>query len=118
MFSMLDHMIEAGITSQRIRLLYGVNHLEDLFGVGKLRAYKAAFFDFDFEIAVVFPHPRWAGQLGYVTSLLRAEYLNEGNVDAYMCGPPPMIDMATSCLKQMGLTDGDIHSEKFFPSYA
>jgi propane monooxygenase reductase subunit len=64
----------------------------------------------------VLSEERWDGETGLVHDvagrLLCAEDL--GELDAYMCGPPPMIDAATELLRDdLDVPDERIHHDKF-----
>ena len=117
MLSMLDHMVANGGPGQPIRLLYGVNREDELFALDRLEAYPGKGLALDFEIAVVEPGPNWDGGRGFVTDLLRPDFLAAGEgCDVYLCGPPPMIEAARAWLTGQGVADSDIHVEEFLPS--
>ena len=117
MLSMLDQMIEQGTTDQPITLLYGANNYEELFAIDKLEAYKTQFKQFSYDIALVNEHAEWSGTVGFVTHLLNDGQLNGGDLDVYLCGPPPMIDSSTEWLVKHGVDeDQSIHAEKFTAS--
>ena len=59
-------------------------------------------------------HPR----KGYVTDHLAAEQLNAGEIDVYLCGPPPMVDAVRGWLAAQGMTPAGFHTEKFAASGA
>ena len=104
--------LQSNPTSQPITLAYGVNGNDDLVELDTLAAMKAALPDFDFFTVVVDPssgHPR----LGYVTDHLTADHLNDGNVDVYVCGPPPMVDGVRRGMAGCGVTPKSFHYEKF-----
>jgi DNA-binding FadR family transcriptional regulator len=50
---------------------------------------------------------------GYVTRYIEPAHLNGGNVDVYLCGPPPMVDAVREHLKQQGVTPQNFYYEKF-----
>ncbi len=116
MLSMFDHMLATGATDQPIRLLYGANTPAELFSLGALDDYAGRGLDLTAELCVVEGGEGWSGATGHVTTLLRPEILGSGDCDAYLCGPPPMIDTATDWLAGAGLDPAAIHSEKFLPS--
>jgi propane monooxygenase reductase subunit len=37
-------------------------------------------------------------------------------IDAYLCGPPPMVDAAIELLVRRGVPEGQIHYDKFTTS--
>lgn len=60
----------------------------------------------------------WQGARGYVTDFLLEHYLKDGKLDtaqceAYMCGPPPMIDAGIQLLTKSGVSDDNIFYDKF-----
>jgi benzoate/toluate 1,2-dioxygenase reductase subunit len=59
-------------------------------------------------------HPR----KGYVTAHVEPAWLNGGDVDVYLCGPPPMVDAVRAWLDAQGVTPAAFHYEKFSPSGA
>src|SRR5205809_7163453 len=80
-------------TDQPIRLAYGVNTNADLVELETLAELKASLPNFDFFTCVVDQksgHPKQ----GYVTDHLSSDDLHDGNVDVYVCGPPPMVEGA------------------------
>ena len=54
-------------------------------------------------------HPR----LGYVTDHLSPGQLNGGDVDVYVCGPPPMVEGVRSWMGGVGVTPKNFLFEKF-----
>ncbi len=116
MLSMLDHMLDAGHTGQAVHLLYGANTPSELFAAGALDAYAGRGLALTTELCTVEPDAAWTGATGHVTTLLRPELIHGGACDAYLCGPPPMIDAGTEWLRRAGLESARIHSEKFLPS--
>ncbi|MBX3680791.1 benzoate 1,2-dioxygenase electron transfer component BenC [Cognatazoarcus halotolerans] len=102
-------------TTQPIRLAYGVNTNADLVELEALAALKAALHDFDFFTCVVDPesgHPK----IGYVTNHLSADDLHDGNVDVYVCGPPPMVEGVRKWMAGVGISPKNFLFEKFSSS--
>lgn len=95
-----------------IRLAYGVNTNADLVELELLDEMKQALPDFDYFTCVVDTesgHPK----LGYVTNHLQAEHLYDGEVDIYVCGPPPMVEGVRKWMSGIGITPKSFHFEKF-----
>ena len=60
----------------------------------------------------------WDGPRGFVTDYLHNHYIEPGLLDitacqAYMCGPPPMIDAGIKALTSAGLGEDSIFYDKF-----
>jgi len=113
MLSMFDHMTGSGGTDQPIRLLYGANTPDELFALDHLAGIGLALTT---EFAVVAGAPGWNGHVGHVTELLGPANVAGGDVDVYLCGPPPMIEAAETWLRANGVDPVRIHAEKFLPS--
>lgn len=99
-------------TDQPIRLAYGVNTNDDLVEVDALKALAAEMPNFEFFTCIVDPdsaHPK----LGYVTNHLSGADLHDGNVDVYVCGPPPMVEGVRKWISGVGVTPTNFHFEKF-----
>ena len=50
---------------------------------------------------------------GYVTRYIEPEHLNGGDVDVYLCGPPPMVDAVRSFLTAGAAAASNFYYEKF-----
>lgn len=112
--SMLEVLAENN-ESQQVSLIYGVTRDQDLVMVSELEAFASRLPNFRFVTCVADPattHPRQ----GYVTQHMTAEDLNAGEVDAYLCGPPPMVDAVRKYFKDEGVTPVSFHYEKFTPN--
>jgi benzoate/toluate 1,2-dioxygenase reductase subunit len=99
-------------TDQPILLGYGVNTTEDLVELGTLEELKKAMPNFDYFTCVVDKgcgHPK----LGYVTDHLSPGHLNGGNVDVYVCGPPPMVEGVRKWIAGVGIKPKNFLFEKF-----
>lgn len=115
--SMLGRIAETGAGGQPIHLVYGVTNDTDLVGIDRLEAYAARIPGFTFTTCVVAEastHPR----KGYVTAHVEPAALNGGEVDVYLCGPPPMVDAVRAWLAAQGVTPTNFYYEKFSPSGA
>jgi benzoate/toluate 1,2-dioxygenase reductase subunit len=113
MLSMFDHIEQSGGTDQPIHLLYGANTPGELFALDRIARDALPLTT---ELAVVAGAPGWDGHVGHVTELLGAGHVAGGDVDAYLCGPPPMIEAAENWLLANGVESARIHAEKFLPS--
>jgi benzoate/toluate 1,2-dioxygenase reductase component len=99
-------------TEHPITLAYGVNTSDDLVELGTLAELKSVMPNFDFFTVMVdrdSGHPR----IGYVTEHLSAGQLNQGNIDVYVCGPPPMVEGVRKWMAGVGVTPKNFLFEKF-----
>ncbi|MGL4325154.1 MAG: benzoate 1,2-dioxygenase electron transfer component BenC [Beijerinckiaceae bacterium] len=98
-----------------VHMIYGVTNDADLVEVGKLSDFAATIPGFTYTTVVADPqsvHER----KGYVTHHLPDAALHDGNVDLYLCGPPPMVDAVRKYLAEKGLQTANFYFEKFSPS--
>ncbi len=116
-FLAMLEVLQASGTQQPVHMIYGVTNDADLVEVDKLHAFAKAIPGFTFATVVAdaaSDHPR----KGYVTHHLPDAALHGGDVDIYLCGPPPMVDAVRAFLDTRGVSPVSFHFEKFSPSEA
>ncbi|KQZ46686.1 NADH oxidase [Rhizobium sp. Root149] len=112
--SMLEVLAQSN-SEQSVHLLYGVTRDLDLVLVDEIEAYSRRLSNFSFTTVVadeVSKHPR----KGWVTQHILPEVLNGGDVDVYLCGPPPMVDAVRGYFDSQGVKPNSFHYEKFTPN--
>jgi benzoate/toluate 1,2-dioxygenase reductase component len=112
--SMLGRIAETG-SAYPIHLGYGVTNDVDLVGVEWLEEFAAKIPGFTFFTCVAAAdssHPR----KGHVMTHVESGRLNGGDVDVYLCGPPPMVDAARSWLGEQSAISPNFYCEKFSPA--
>ena len=109
--SMLDK-IEATGTEHPVHLVFGVTNEPDLVRLDELEGYAARIPQFSFTCCVAAEDSNYPNK-GYVTRYMTPERLNNGIVDIYLCGPPPMVDAVRSYLSDQGITPANFYYEKF-----
>lgn len=112
--AMLEVLQHKGST-QPIHMIYGVTNDADLVEVDKLAAFAVAIPNFTY-VTVVADSASSHERKGYVTHHLPDQALHGGNVDLYLCGPPPMVDAVRGYLAEKGVKPASFHFEKFNPS--
>ena len=112
--SMLESLVEKK-TQQPIRLVFGVTNDVDLVELAVLDRYKAMLADFDYRTCVAFEHSAHARK-GSVTQHIEPAWLNDGDVDIYLCGPVAMVDSVRNWLADGGVKPNSFHYEKFSAS--
>src|ERR1700738_3242846 len=112
--SILGKIAETG-SAHPIHLVYGVSKDVDLVGVEQLEQFTAKIPGFTFLTCVSArdsAHPR----KGYVMAHGDPGHRNGGDVDVYLCGPPPMVDAVRAWLGERSVTQAKLYYEKFSPS--
>jgi propane monooxygenase reductase subunit len=117
LWSMLRDHVQSG-EQRPVRFFYGARTTRDLFYLDAFAALEQSLPDFRFVPALSHHDAAetWDGETGFVHEVvarhLREESL-EGDIDAYTCGPPPMIDAVIPVLHMAGLEPEHIHFDKF-----
>jgi benzoate/toluate 1,2-dioxygenase reductase subunit len=112
--AMLEVLRDKG-AKQPIHMIYGVTNDADLVEVEKLAAFAASIPGFTFA-TVVADQASAHDRKGYVTHHMPDAALHGGDVDLYLCGPPPMVDAVRAYLAEKGVKPASFHFEKFNPS--
>jgi benzoate/toluate 1,2-dioxygenase reductase component len=110
--SMLGKIAETG-SAYPIHLGYGVTNDVDLVGVKRLQELTTNIRGFTFFTCVAATdssNPR----KGYITAHIESGQLNGGDVDVYLCGPPPMVDGVRTWLTEQAVKPANFYYEKFF----
>lgn len=114
--SMLQYMAELQRNNlPAIRLVYGVNRDDDLVGLEKLNELATRLPCFSYLTTVVDERSAQPHR-GYVTRHITKDDLNGGEVDIYVCGPPPMVEAVRAWLAAERLNPVNFYFEKFAPT--
>jgi propane monooxygenase reductase subunit len=108
--SLLRLMVEEGVERPAV-YYYGAREEQDLFHLDELVELEAALPNFRFVPAL--SDAEWEGETGLVTDVCERNEPDLGQVDAYLCGPPPMVDAAQEMLMRLGVDESRIHYDKF-----
>ncbi|UGS39739.1 benzoate 1,2-dioxygenase electron transfer component BenC [Pseudocitrobacter corydidari] len=110
--SMLDKIAEEGEVTQPVHLIFGVTHDEDRVELARLEGYARRLPNFSYLCTVASPESS-SPHKGYVTQHITASQLNGGDVDIYLCGPPPMVEAVRDWLAAEGVKPRNFYYEKF-----
>jgi propane monooxygenase reductase subunit len=94
---------------------YGARGPSDLFHLDELAELERRLPNFRFVPALSHcgEDAEWNGERGMVTDIVAKLEDELGEVDAYLCGPPPMVDAAIAMLDQSGVPESRIYYDKF-----
>ena len=80
----------------------------------ELRALEQKLPDFRYVPALSEPDSAdWDGETGLITDVVGRLEDDLSDVDAYLCGPPPMVDAAMDLLLGKGVAESHIYYDKF-----
>ena len=109
--AMLEKIAEQG-SEHPLHLIYGVTNDFDLVELDRLQALAARIPNFTFSACVANPDSQYPRK-GYVTQHIEPRHLNDGDVDVYLCGPPPMVEAVSQYVREQGITPANFYYEKF-----
>lgn len=117
LWSILNDLAESGV-QQPVRLFYGAHAKKDLFYLDELVAIGERLEDFEFipGLSELDPDDNWDGATGFIHEVVERSYVGavqDDNLEAYACGPPPMVDAVLPVFQKIGVDADDIHLDKF-----
>jgi len=112
--AMLEKIAEQG-SEHPLHLIYGVTHDFDLVEMDRLEALAARIANFTYSACVASPDSSYPHK-GYVTQHIAPKHLNDGDVDVYLCGPPPMVEAVSQYIREQGIQPANFYYEKFAAS--
>jgi alkene monooxygenase reductase len=104
---------------REVIFFYGARSRRDLFLVDELTRLASMHDWLRFVPALSEPGAAdgdWAGEAGLITEVLARYLPSTRGMEAYLCGPPPMIDAAVDVLKSTGCKERHIFFDRFVPS--
>lgn len=118
LWSLLNDMVERGI-KRKATYFYGARTRKDLFYLEQLHQLEERLPGFRFipALSMASEEDAWEGETGLITEVLERN-LDEDQMhtQAYLCGPPPMIDAAIPVLVRKGISEDRIFFDKFTPT--
>jgi propane monooxygenase reductase subunit len=112
--ALLRAMAENG-TERPAVYYYGARGPDDLFHLEELAELERRLPNFRFVPALSHcaEDADWDGERGLITDVVARMEQQLGEVDAYLCGPPPMVDAAIAMLDQGGVPESRVYYDKF-----
>ncbi len=117
-WSLLNSMAERGI-ERKATYYYGARTRKDLFYLDRLQQLEERLPGFRFvpALSMATPEDEWDGETGLITEVLERNLeAGQTQMQAYLCGPPPMIDAAIPVLVRKGISEDRIFFDKFTPT--
>jgi propane monooxygenase reductase component len=103
--SLLRSLRENG-NGRQATYYYGARTQADLFGLDELASLPC-------EFVPALSDEGWAGETGLITDVVDRLERDISEVDAYVCGPPPMVEAAIALLEARGVPEAHIYFDKF-----
>lgn len=111
----LLRQMEHEVNERPATFYYGARTTADLFALEELERLTGVLSGFEFVPALSDDEPGegWTGETGFVTDVVERREPELSDADAYVCGPPPMVEAAMELLKAKGVPDNRIYYDKF-----
>ena len=112
--ALLRTMADRGI-DRKATFYYGARRKRDLCFEEELRELEKVLPAFRYVPALSEPDENddWDGEVGLITDVVRRGEGDLARTDAYVCGPPPMVEAALELLPALGVADKRIFYDKF-----
>jgi xylene monooxygenase electron transfer component len=118
--AMLEQALQEGC-ARSVVFLFGARTQDDLYCLMEMQQ-LAATWKADFHFVPVLSaedeHSDWPGRRGLVTEHLHNQKIELSTCQAYLCGPPPMVDAAIAALRQAGVDVNAIYFDRFVDASA
>ncbi len=109
----LRSMAEKGST-RKATYYYGARRRRDLCFEKELQALEEAMPGFTYVPALSEPDDEpWDGEVGLITDVVKRRESDLSDTDAYVCGPPPMVEAAMATLTGLGTVEKRVYYDKF-----
>ena len=122
----IKSILEGGVINNIKRdviFLFGARTQQDLYSLKEIdeiknRWNKESNFQFIPVLNMEPENSDWNGARGMVTDYFEDEFIQKQGISidgwqAYLCGPPPMVDAASDCLQKNGIAADEIFYDKF-----
>ncbi len=112
--SLLRSLAEQGSERPAV-YYYGARGPSDLFHLEELAELEQRLPNFRFVAALsdCGEDEDWSGERGLITDVVSRSESELSEMDAYLCGPPPMVDAAIALLERSGVPESRVFYDKF-----
>jgi propane monooxygenase reductase subunit len=114
LWSLVNALAEAG-SQRKVVYYYGARAPRDIFYAREMSAIGERLPNYRSILALseVDPNQSWNGEVGMITDVADRIEPDLSEHEAYVCGPPPMVDAAIALLERRGIPPERIYFDKF-----
>jgi len=109
------YQIEDEKIERQATLFFGAKTAKDLYYYDQLRELEKKLPNFTLfpTLSRATEEDHWEGEKGRVTGLIQKYIPENPNIDAYLCGSPPMVESCVEALVKLGVPNDRIFFDKF-----
>ena len=111
--SIVHAALRAGMPGP-IHVYIGVRAERDVYGEAELRQWGQAHPNLGVHVVLSEGHAGVARRVGLVSDAVAADFSDAGGFNAYLAGPPAMVDAAARLLSSRGMSARDLHADAFY----
>ncbi|MBA2509735.1 MAG: 2Fe-2S iron-sulfur cluster binding domain-containing protein [Nocardioidaceae bacterium] len=107
--------LAASGSTRKVTFYYGARTKSDLCFEEELNGLSESLPSFRYVPALSEPadDDEWDGEVGIITEVVKEQESDLSEADAYVCGPPPMVEAAIVVLSGLAASDKHIYYDKF-----
>lgn len=113
--ALLQQIIQEG-RKEKVTLIFGARTRDDLYCLDEIEGFAKELngqFSFLPVLSQETAENGWGGAIGHCPEAITAGMLEPTHGQAYLCGPPVMVDAAVNRLKGLGIAESQIYFDKF-----
>lgn len=113
--ALTQQIVSEGVSSD-VTLIFGARTRQDLYCLDEIEKYAASTkgkFRFIPVLSVETSSDGWTGAVGNCPDAIMPDMVDLKTSNAYMCGPPVMVDAAINRLKSIGFDEKRVYADKF-----
>ena len=99
-----------------VTVFFGARTCDELYYIDRLKALCGLSARAEFVPVVQEAGNDWNGERGLVTDAIVRRMHSLRGYDAYLCGPPPMVEAARALVIQLGVRDANVYFDAFVPT--
>ena len=110
----VEHAL-ASETSRPVYIFWGARSKQDLYHHALARGWAAEHKNIEYfpVLSEPLPEDNWKGETGFVHNVVTKKFPDLSACDAYLCGPPPMIEAGKKAFLAHGLPEDQLFYDSF-----
>ena len=115
MLSMLTDLCQNN-DRRPVIVFFGARTCEELYYIDRWKALCNLSAQLEFVPVVEHADEAWEGERGLVTDVIARRMSSLRGYDAYLCGPPPMVEAARELAVRLGVREANVYFDAFVPT--